>query len=135
MFTFDFDAQTGELALAAGTPADLPAIRGWLAQLPEHVHGQVIVESDEHIDDVPCPAGVSINRVAVGLFPGETLARAVDAWLEEWLWAEADCERNFSLWVGEDPEPPMGECWDRLDRRIARGHFVPAPVRVLNEQR
>lgn len=130
MENFDFEqaAPVGDLVLAAGSLRDLPEIRAWLAELPQDAYGQVLIEScsglTEALEPLEAPANVAVNRVPYGLEPGEGLARAVTAWLDEWVWAEAEIDRSVSVLACDDPSPAMRECWNRIDRKIARRRFA-----------
>lgn len=127
-FEFESAAPVGDLVLAAGSVRDLPEIRSWLAELPADAYGQVLIEScsgmAEVLEPLKAPAGVAVNRVPFGIEPGEGLARAVTAWLDEWVWAEADIDRSVNVLACDDPSTAMRECWSRVDRKIARRHFA-----------
>ncbi|MGJ0204300.1 hypothetical protein NHL51_09070 [Leucobacter sp. gxy201] len=127
-FEFEHAAPMGDLVLAVGSVRDLPEIRAWLAGLPADAYGQVLIESCSGLADalepLAAPAGVAVNSVPFGLEPGEGLARAVTAWLDEWVWAEADIDRSVQMLACDDPSPAMRECWSRVDRKIARRRFA-----------
>ncbi|GAB2552857.1 hypothetical protein [Leucobacter ruminantium] len=123
----------GELTLAAGTRDDLPALRAWLASLPAGAYGQVLIESDEPVGSLPTPELVSVNRVPLGLEPGEGLSRAVRAWCDEWLWVDSDVDRSVQLWMGAEEQPVMRECWGRIDRRISRRHYAAGATQAMSQ--
>lgn len=136
-FEFEHAAPCGDLVLAAGSVRDLPEIRAWLAELPADAYGQVLIEScsglTEALEPLEAPAQVAVNSVPFGLEPGEGLARAVTAWLDEWVWAEADIDRSVSVLACDDPSPSMRECWSRVDRKIARRRFAVGATMIPGE--
>ncbi len=122
-----------DCVLAAGDASDLPALRTWLRALPESSYGQVFVEvfSPIQIADLPLPKHVGVTwlcreereespRPGVGRRRGEALAAAVDAWLDEWLWADSEAVRNIQLWTGARTSPVMQNYWTALDRRVEK---------------
>lgn len=129
-FESESAAPQGELVVAAGTAKDLPAIEGWLAELPANAYGQVLIESDSSLGAVAAPAGVTVHRICLGIEPGEGLARAVNAWLDEWVWVEADIDRSVRVWACDEPVPAMRECWGRFDRKIARRRFAAGATAI-----
>jgi hypothetical protein len=60
----------------------------------------------------PHPAGDCTIR------SGQALARAVDAWLDEWVRAESTAARSFMLWVGARSNPIMCEYWGRIENEF-----------------
>lgn len=119
-----FAAPTGGLALAAGLASSLPEIQAWASELPADAYGQVLIESREALPEVATPAGVTVHRVPLGLEAGESLARAVTAWFDEWVWVEASTDRSVNLWACDEPVPAMRECWSRVERKLSRGRYV-----------
>lgn len=119
-FDLEFHEPASDLVLAAGVEADLPAIREWLAELPESVYGQVIIESDEELPRLETPAGVGVTRVTHFFEPGMALAMAVDAWFDEWVWAEADSPRTLQFWTRSGEAPAFGACRRRMQRLLGR---------------
>lgn len=119
--------------IAAGDAADLPSLREWLTELPDTAYGRVFVEvfSPIQIVDLPVPPHVGVTwlcreqreespRPGVGRHRGEALATAVDAWFDEWLWADSDAVRNIQLWTGARTSPVMQNYWAALDRRLEK---------------
>ena len=93
--------------LLAGDLADLPGIVAALAWLPADAYGQVLVEAclDDELPLLAAPPRVTIHRVERSpLGEGIAAARAVAAWVEEWIPDEIDERRTVSIWVGERVE-------------------------------
>ncbi len=120
-----------DCVLAAGDADDLDEIREWLGQLPETAYGQVFVEASDsaRIESLPCPPGVSATWLvappeeSAGTASGsrgDALANAVDAWFDEWLWAESGTGRDFQLWMGARTSAVMESYWLALDRRLKK---------------
>lgn len=114
-----------DCVLAAGRAAEVDEISEWLRALPEDAYGKVFVEASAEemaaAVPLPAPAGVSVTWLRRDpAASGVSLARAVHAWLEEWLWAESQIVRNFDLWTSSDPCRTMSELWDAVDRRLAK---------------
>jgi len=97
-----------EHVLLAGDVGDLPGIVAALAWLPADAYGQVLVEAglDEELPVLAAPLRVTVHRVERSpLGDGIAAARAVAAWVEEWIPDEVDERRTVSIWVGERVEP------------------------------
>ena len=117
-----------DCVLAAGEAADLGEIRAWLAQLPEGAYGKVFVEvrDESQVEPLECPPGVSATwlvRPRGGAAParrGDALVTAVDAWFDEWLWAESGTGRSFQLWMGARTSSVVQSYWLGLDRRLRK---------------
>lgn len=129
-----FDTQPIDCILAAGDTSDIQGLREWIAMLPADTYGQIFIEAAdiEEIDHLDAPAGVGVTWVvrdrphhmpqAAGdctIRSGQALARAVDAWLDEWLRAESCSPRNFVLWVGAQSNPIMCDFWARIEDEFA----------------
>ncbi|WP_336659132.1 SIP domain-containing protein [Leucobacter sp. USHLN153] len=119
--------------LAAGDASDITQLREWLRELPETAYGRVFIEvfSDVQIEALPTPPHVGVtwlcregredgSAAAPGRRRGEALAGAVDAWFDEWLWADADSVRNIQLWMGARSSTTMQAYWMGLDRRLEK---------------
>lgn len=132
MNTFDFDAHTpsSDLVLAAGLAVDVPEIGEWLAQLPSDAYGCVFIESDEPVPAFDAPAGVAICRVKHFFEPGVALAEAVDAWFDEWVWAESDVQRSLQMWTPTGEAPAFGACGRRMQRLL--GRRAPAVAQAID---
>ncbi|UOQ58830.1 SIP domain-containing protein [Leucobacter allii] len=122
-----------DCVLAAGDVSDLPELRGWLAGLPETAYGRVFIEvfAEMQIEPLPVPPHVGVTwlcreqreaspRPGVGRRRGEALAGAVEAWFQEWLWADSEAVRNIQLWMGARTSSVMQSYWAQLDRRLER---------------
>ncbi len=122
-----------DCVLAACDAADLPALRAWLRGLPETSYGRVFVEvfAPMQIVTLPAPPHVGVTwlcreerevspRPGLGRRRGEALAAAVDAWCDEWLWADSEAVRHIELWTGARTSPVMQNYWTGLDRRLAK---------------
>lgn len=122
MNDFDFVSHepVRDLVLAAGGVEDLAEMQEWLNELPADAYGQVFVEGDAKFEALSVPAGVSVNRVPVFVEPGVALAAAVDGWLGEWVWVEADVDRSLHLWTALGELPAYGACKRRMQRLLGR---------------
>lgn len=114
-----------DCVLAAGRASETGEISEWLRTLPEDAYGKVFVEASAAEmsagETLPAPEGVSVTWLRSDpSATGVVLARAVHAWLEEWLWAESQIVRNFDLWTSTDPCATMQDLWDAVDRRLAK---------------
>ncbi|MBK0421688.1 SIP domain-containing protein [Leucobacter sp. CSA2] len=122
-----------ECAIAAGDVTDLPALRDWLAALPREAYGQVFIEvfAEMQIEPLEVPAHVSVTwlcrekreaspRPGIGRRRGEALAGAVEAWFDEWMWADADSVRHIELWMGARTSSVMQSYWAKLQRRLEK---------------
>lgn len=122
-----------DCVLAAGDASDLTELRAWLGGLPENAYGRVFIEvfAEMQIEDLPTPANVGVTwlcreqretspRPGLGRRRGEALADAVDAWFDEWLWADSEAVRNIQLWMGARTSSVMQSYWAALDRRLEK---------------
>lgn len=119
--------------LAGANAHDIAGLRDWCASLPHSAYGRVFIEADapEHICDLPTPPNVGVtwliaqraDPAALGdepqHQPGTGLARAIDAWLDEWMRADPLSGRHFSLWTGARDLPEMRDFWDRIELEAA----------------
>lgn len=109
--------------LLAGDSADLERLQDACSRLPADAYGQVFVEvaSLIQVRRLHAPDGMSVvwlsrDRGARGLVRrGELLARAVEAWVGEWMPGGAGHEQPYVLWVG----CAASERVDRLVQELA----------------
>ena len=119
--------------IAAGDISDLPSLRDWLAVMPSQAYGQVFIEvfAEMQIEELETPENVSVTwlcreqreespRPGLGRRRGEALATAVEAWFDEWMWADAQSMRHIELWMGARTSSVMQSYWARLQRRLER---------------
>ncbi|WP_427869731.1 SIP domain-containing protein [Leucobacter luti] len=122
-----------DCVVAAGDISDLPSLREWLAGLPAETYGRVFIEvfSEIQVEPVEAPEGVGVTwlcreqrepspRPGIGRRRGEALAGAVEAWFDEWLWADAENVRHIELWMGARTSSVMQSYWKKLERRLER---------------
>lgn len=112
-----------------GTPSDLVTIEAMLATMPLCTYGQVVIESDAALPQIELPRRVQLRRVAVtssavtgDVISGESVARAADAWLEEWMPDEAaDKPCRFYAWIGCDDSDAAREAGLRVEHSLRAG--------------
>ncbi|WP_053352166.1 SIP domain-containing protein [Leucobacter musarum] len=122
-----------DCVLAAGDASDLTQLGEWLRELPDTAYGRVFIEvfSEIQIETLPTPPHVGVTwlcreqreqspRPGLGRRRGEALAGAVDAWFDEWLWADGEAVRNIQLWMGARTSSVMQTYWMSLDRRLEK---------------
>lgn len=122
-----------DCVLAACDASDIPALREWLRELPDSSYGRVFVEvfSPIQIEMLEVPTHVGVTwlcretreaspRPGIGRQRGDALATAVDAWFDEWLWADSESVRHIELWTGARTSPVMQNYWMALDRRLEK---------------
>lgn len=122
-----------DCVLAAGDASDLTELRAWLSGLPETAYGQVFIEvfAEMQIETLPAPPHVGVTwlcrekrepspRPGLGRRRGEWLVEAVDAWFDEWLWADSEAVRNIQLWMGARTSSVVQSYWAALDRRLEK---------------
>lgn len=93
--------------LVAGSGADLGAITDAVLRIPEDAYGQVFVEvaSDAAAPSFDLPEGVSLTVLrpasirGIELERGERVARAVQAWIAEWM-CEDESDTPRVIWLG-----------------------------------
>lgn len=116
--------------LVAGSSADLPDLHGALERLPESAYGQVILEIGP--DETPChldlPEGVSLTLLRRAAGPdhdrGERTARAVHAWISEWM-CEEDERAPRVIWLGGLSCEPIMRLHQDLRARFPHLHEHP----------
>lgn len=119
-----------ECVIAAADVGDLRGLRAWCAALPPHVYGQIFIEvfAPYQIEPFPTPQHVGVTwicreqlrpstRPGVGIPRGQALADAVDAWLDEWIRADAGYW-HFSLWMGARSSSIMRSFWFRVEAEL-----------------
>ncbi|HWL02307.1 MAG TPA: SIP domain-containing protein [Microbacteriaceae bacterium] len=122
-----FDDEASRV-LIAGCAADLPAIQRILRELPTMAYGQVYIEiaSPVQARRWPVPDGVIVTWLrrdlqeqesGAALPKGELLARAVSAWMSEWLPADDPVVPGF-VWLGGATSPRVDELYETLSRRL-----------------
>jgi hypothetical protein len=108
----------------AGVPADLAEIEAMVAILPICSYGQIVVESDEVLPVLSLPRRMQIRRVPVAVDPltgepaaGESLSRAVDGWIAEWM-PSSSSGSSFYAWVGCEGGPIAREAAQRIEHTL-----------------
>lgn len=108
----------------AGVPADLAEIEAMVAILPICSYGQIVVESDEELPALSLPRRMQIRRVPVAVDPltgepavGESLSRAVDGWIAEWMPSSASGS-SFYAWVGREGGPVACDAAQRIEHTL-----------------
>lgn len=109
-----------EHVLIAGGVDDFDAIAEIAANLPAHAYGQILIESTGAMAPLfDVPARVTVQTIsapvteaghdgtAVLAARSTSLASVVNTWLGEWLPAEPDADRSFSLWLGGKSDAEM----------------------------
>lgn len=113
----------------AGSVDDLVTIEAMLATMPLCTYGQVVIESDETLPVLELPRRVQLRRVplAVSSFtgeplPGEAIARAADAWLDEWIPEEPSAKPcAFYAWLGCEGSSPARDAAHRVEHSLRAG--------------
>ena len=92
----------GDLVLLAAGIDDLLLVETVLATLPAKARGQVFVEVDsaDQVHDLTAPGRVCVSWLRRDR--GQSLTRAVDAWLAEMLPMEFDREHRVYAWKSGD---------------------------------
>ncbi len=122
--------------LIAGCSTDIPAICRMLRELPSGAYGQIYVEiaSPVQVRRWAVPDGVVVTwlrrdeqgQASGAVLPkGELLARAVSAWMAEWLTADDPLVPGF-VWLGGATSPRIDDLYDELSRRLGLMSSEPA---------
>jgi NADPH-dependent ferric siderophore reductase len=92
----------GDLVLLAAGTEDLLVVETVLATLPAKARGQVFIEVDsaDEVRQLTAPGRVCVSWLLRDR--GQTLNRAVDAWLAEMLPVESDREHRVYAWMSGD---------------------------------
>lgn len=108
----------------AGVPADLAEIEAMVAILPICSYGQIVIESDQDLPALSLPRRMQIRRVPVAVDPltgepaaGESLSRAVDGWIAEWMPSSASGS-SFYAWVGREGGPIACDAAHRIEHTL-----------------
>lgn len=114
--------QRSRYVLVAGDIGDIDEIRQVLSDLPRDAYGRVIIEIAAPLQVVPLDAPPrvavtwlrrdersSLSKVRAAAERGETLVRAVDAWLDEWMRASDDPSSEYVLWIGSHASDAVNE--------------------------
>jgi NADPH-dependent ferric siderophore reductase len=128
-------ARPGAHFLLVGDGADLGTLRGIVDRLPVDAYGQIFVEvaTRAQVRRWDVPAGMTVSwlrrdRVASllgGLAPrGELVARAVTAWVAEWIPEErSDRALPYVLWIGCSASDQVDRLYRHLARRFGNLHL------------
>lgn len=121
--------------LLVGGGADVAALRGIVARLPVNAYGQVLIEvaSELHVEDWPAPPGVTVSwlcrdrsfaSMGRAAQQGELVARAVTAWVAEWMpEEEEEHAAPYVLWLGCAANAHVERLYLELAERIGHVHF------------
>ena len=118
--------------LLVGDSRDIPAIGGMLGRLPVGSIGQVYLEvtSAIQIRELPAPEGVAVSWLCrdrlAGAIParGELAARAVEAWVSEWMPEQQDMRPHpFIMWIGCATSAPVTRLYRELADRLGDAHL------------
>ncbi len=92
----------GDLVLLAAGTDDLLLVETVLATLPAKARGQVFIEVDsaDEVRELVAPGRVCVSWLRRDL--GQSVTRAVDAWLAEMLPVEFDREHRVYAWMSGD---------------------------------
>ena len=122
-----------ECVLAVADADDLSALREWLGGLGRKSYGRVFVEIDDlaRADALAAPTGVGITWIERGAddAPGAGVARAVEAWLDEWLRADPLSGRHINLWAGQRVRIAGAGHWDRVAAELDETWLAAAEYR------
>jgi len=130
-----FDDEASRV-LIAGCSADIPAIHRILCELPAMAYGQVYIEIASPVQSRswPVPDGVVVTwlrrdlhegELGASLPKGELLARAVTAWMSEWLPEEEPAVPGF-VWLGGATSRSVDGIYAELSRRLDPMPHEPA---------
>ncbi|MFV0433778.1 MAG: hypothetical protein ACK5LO_07360 [Leucobacter sp.] len=122
------DPEYLDCVLAGGDVSDLNVLRAWCAALPHESYGRIFIEVFAPFQIQPfatpphigvtwiCREGLrSTPRPGIGIPRGQALANAIDAWLDEWLRADPETGRHFTLWAGAQTSSIMRSFWARVE--------------------
>lgn len=117
--------------LIAGDLSDLPLLRRLLERLPVDAYGQVFIEVSAafQVIDLPSPPEMTVTWLVGDTSPlspprGELAARAVVAWVSEWMPEERDAHTApYVMWIGCSTSTVMDRLHDRLGDRLDHLHL------------
>ncbi|SDS96808.1 SIP domain-containing protein [Microterricola viridarii] len=121
--------------LLVGDGADLRALRSIVTRLPVNAYGQIYVEvaSVMQLEQWPVPAGMTVSWLCRDSSPGEDgqvaaqgelVARAVSAWVAEWMPERQRSHQSpYVLWIGCASSDHVDGLYRELAQRIEHTHF------------
>ncbi len=127
--------RAGAHFLLVGDSTDLATILDTVARLPVNAYGQIFIEvaSDVQIQRWRVPLGMSVSWLrrdrlssVVGTIAprGELVARAVAAWVAEWMPEHhGDHELPYVLWIGCSASDRVDQLYRELAGRIDHLHL------------
>lgn len=115
--------------LYVGDSVDIPAIRRHVSELAHDAYGQIYLEvaSEIQIQKWDSPPGLSVTwlcrdracAIEGTIAPrGELMARAIEAWVSEWM-PEEQADDRISMWVGLAASSVVAELYDNLSARLS----------------
>lgn len=118
--------------LLVGDSRDIPTIAGMLNRIPVGSVGQVYLEVASAIQVRPLAAhpGVAVHWLCRDRKPhpiparGELAARAVTAWVSEWMPEEQELHpRPYIIWIGCSTSAPVTQLYRDLADRLGDAHL------------
>lgn len=110
--------------VAIATAHDVAEVREWLLNLDAQAYGRVFIEGEPEPELTPEAALQAPDRVGVTWLrpasrPGVALSAAVDAWLAEWLWVDADA-RSLEMFTAQHAGVALAPYLQRLECRLEK---------------
>lgn len=121
--------------LLVGDSADLATLQGIVARLPVNAYGQIFIEvaSELQIQNWRVPTGMTVSWlcrdrassvVGAVAHQGELVARAVSAWVAEWMPERHGSQASpYVLWIGCAASDHVDGLYQELAHRIEHAHF------------